>query len=84
MAFYPGTIRDSFLAEVAQAASEAGDIRLGFSILLTAGQLAEERGQAKVKIADIRSATKSETTIGLLQKMDELEKQLETRRNKSW
>jgi len=70
--------------EVAQAASEAEDIRFAFSILLTSGQLAEERGQSKVKIADIRSAIKSETTIGLLQKMDELEKQLKTRRKKSW
>jgi len=84
MAFHPGTIRDILLMKVARVASEAEDIRLGFSILLTAGQLAEERGQSKVKIADIRSAIKSETTIGLLQKMDELEKQLETRRNKSW
>ena len=39
-------------------ASKAGDIRVGFSILLTAGYLAERDGRGKIKLDDLETAAK--------------------------
>jgi len=77
-AFHPRTIIDRLLEEVAKVASEAEDIRLGFTILLTAGYLAEEQKQSEITAENIHAAIKSEATIGYLQRMDELEHQLKT------
>jgi len=62
---------------VAQAASEAQDIRLGFTILLTAGLLAEENGKSKIETEDVNSAIKSESTLGLIRELDALKKKVE-------
>ncbi|MCW3985321.1 MAG: AAA family ATPase [Candidatus Bathyarchaeota archaeon] len=76
-AFHPNTLSDKLLTTVAQAAAEAQDIRLGFTILLTAGLLAEENGKSKVEAEDINLAIKSESTIELLQELEALKKKVE-------
>jgi len=47
------------LRRVAEAASKAGDIRVGFSILLTAGYLAERDGRGKIGLEDLETAAKA-------------------------
>jgi len=76
-AFYSNTLSDKLLTIIAQAASEAQDIRQGFTILLTAGMIAEEKGKSKVETEDINSAIKSESTLELLQELDTLKKKVE-------
>ncbi len=78
IAFHPNTIKEKLLEEVTKVASETEDIRLGFTILLTAGYLAEEQRQSEITEKDIHAAIKNETIIGHLQRMDELEHQLKT------
>ena len=46
------------MRRVAEAASKAGDIRVGFSILLTAGYLAERDGRGKIGLDDLETAAK--------------------------
>jgi len=46
------------LRRVAEAASKAGDIRVGFSILLTAGYLAERDGRRKIGLDDLETVAK--------------------------
>jgi len=58
-AFQPGTVSRKILRKVAEAASKAGDIRVGFSILLTAGYLAERDGRAKIGLEDLETAAKA-------------------------
>jgi len=47
------------LRRVAEAASKAGDIRVGISILLTAGYLAERDGRGKIELDDLETAAKA-------------------------
>ena len=51
------------MRRVAEAASKAGDIRVGFSILLTAGYLAERDGRGKIKLDDLETAAKAAEII---------------------
>jgi len=51
------------LRRVAEAASKAGDIRVGFSILLTAGYLAERDGREKIELDDLETAAKAAEII---------------------
>jgi Cdc6-like AAA superfamily ATPase len=76
-AFQPGAISGELLNTVAKKASKTGDIRLGFSILLSAGHAAEEAGKSKVNVEDIQSAVESETRLQTLKKLDEIKKQIE-------
>jgi len=62
-AFQPGTVSTKILRKVAEAASKAGDIRVGFSILLTAGYLAERDGRGKIKLEDLETAAKAAEII---------------------
>jgi len=62
-AFQPNTIPRKILRKVAEAASKAGDIRLGFSILLTAGYLAERDGRGKIGLEDLETAAKAAEII---------------------
>ena len=62
-AFQPNTIPRKILRKVAEAASKAGDIRVGFSILLTAGYLAERDGRGKIRLDDLETAAKAAEII---------------------
>ncbi len=63
-AFQPRVISKRILRKVAEAASNASDIRVGFSILLTAGYLAEKERRANVTLKDFETAAKaSELTL---------------------
>lgn len=75
-AFNANTISDKLLEIVAETASKTGDIRAGFSILLTAGRIAEEKGKSRVEADDLQLAIESETRIELLQKLTELNKKI--------
>jgi len=57
-AFQPNTVPRKILRKVSEAASKAGDIRVGFSILLTAGYLAERDGRGKIGLDDLETAAK--------------------------
>lgn len=76
-AFQLGVISNKLLNKVAKIASKTGDIRLGFSLLLSAGHAAEEAGKSKVNTEDIQSAVESETRVETLKKIDEIKKQIE-------
>lgn len=82
-AFQPGVISDKLLAIVAEISSKAEDIRLGFSILLSAGLFAEEAGKTKVNAEDVKSAIQSETRLehikGLMERIKELKDRLKKR-----
>jgi len=58
-AFQSRTVSRKILRRVAEAASKAGDIRVGFSILLTAGYLAERDGREKIELDDLETAAKA-------------------------
>jgi len=53
----------TILRRVAEAASKAGDIRVGFSILLTAGYVAERDGRGKISLDDLETAAKAAEII---------------------
>lgn len=84
-AFQPNVLSDELLSIVAETASHTGDIRLGFSILLSAGLVAEVAGKSTIDAEDIQSAVESETRLEMLRKIEEIDKQLDglERRRKS-
>jgi cell division control protein 6 len=65
-----GAISDKLLDIIAEVASKAEDIRLGFSTLLYAGLLAEKAGKTKVDAEDIKSAIQSETRLEQIKDQD--------------
>jgi Cdc6-like AAA superfamily ATPase len=75
-AFQPNVVSDELLSIVAKTASHTGDIRLGFSILLSAGLVAEVAGKSKIDAEDIQAAVKSETRLETLRKLEEIDKQV--------
>lgn len=78
-AFKPDAIADELLETVAKTTENLADIRLGLSILLTAGQLAEQAGRVRINRGDIESATKDAQTIKDLTTMDVLRKRIKKR-----
>jgi len=62
-AFQPRTVSRKILRRVAEAASKAGDIRVGFSVLLTAGYLAERDRRGKISLDDLETAAKAAEII---------------------
>ena len=81
-AFKPNVISDKLLNIVAEAASKAEDIRLGFIILLSAGLEAEDAGEDTIEADDVKFAINSETRLERLKKLDSIKKQLEDIRKK--
>lgn len=75
--FQPGVVSEKLISAVAEAASNLADIRLGFSMLLSAGLAAERAGRETIDTEDVKSAIKSESKLDVLKKMDALKKQLE-------
>lgn len=78
-ALQPGAISDKLLRIVAEVASKAEDIRLGFSILLSAGLFAEEDGKNNIDIEDVESAVESETRLEHIKELMEQIKELKSR-----
>ena len=68
-AFQPGTFPNRLLDIVSDLASKAEDIRLGFSILLSAGFIAEENGRSRIESEDVEKAIKSETKLDTIKSM---------------
>jgi len=62
-AFQPKAVSRTIFRRVAEAASKVGDIRVGFSILLTAGYLAERDGRWRIKLEDLETAAKAAEII---------------------
>ncbi|MEM2953847.1 MAG: hypothetical protein QXU21_06200 [Candidatus Bathyarchaeia archaeon] len=83
-AFNPSVLPDNLLDEVAKVTSELGDIRLGFSILLSAGYSAERAGRNKIAGEDIKSAFESERTTEILKAIGEMQKRLKKRKQGKW
>ncbi|MCS7115416.1 MAG: AAA family ATPase [Nitrososphaerota archaeon] len=81
-AFHPSVLPDYLLDKVAEITSELGDIRLGFSILLSAGYSAERAGRAGITDEDIKSAIKSEETTEILKAIGEMREKFEKRRKR--
>lgn len=78
-AFQPSVISDKLLDVIAEIASKAEDIRLGFSILLSAGLFAEENGKTRIELEDVQSAVKSETRLERIKSVMEQIKELKSR-----
>lgn len=78
-AFQPNTLSDKLLTVVAETTSKAEDIRLGFSILISAGLFAERNGKTRVKAEDIQKAIESETRLEQIKGMMWQIKELDTR-----
>ena len=70
--FKPTTIDSRLITRIAGTVSEAGDIRLGFRILLTAGLLAERDGKQAIDAADVTAAIKKETNAKRLREIEDL------------
>ncbi len=75
--FHSDVLPDNLLGEIARITSEAGDLRLGFSILLSAGYSAEKAGKARIEEEDVKSAIKGESKLDILKKMEALREQLQ-------
>jgi Cdc6-like AAA superfamily ATPase len=74
-AFQQNAISDALLDIVAEATVHATDIRLGFTILLTAAQLAEGKGKTKVEADDVEQAIGSDTRTALIARLHKLERE---------
>lgn len=81
-AFYSEVLPNNMLDKIGRVASEAGDIRLAFSILLSAGYSAERAGRTKITDEDIKSALESEKTTEILKAIGEMKKHLQKRKKK--
>jgi cell division control protein 6 len=76
-ALQPNAISDALLSIVAEATTRATDIRLGFTILLSAAQLAEERGKAQIEADDVERAIGSDTRTALIARLHKLEREFQ-------
>jgi cell division control protein 6 len=79
-AFKPNVISDELLKTIAEATASLADIRLGLSILLTAGLSAERDGRTTIDSEDVEYAMSSESKLKVLKKIDELTKRIERRK----
>jgi cell division control protein 6 len=70
--FKPNTISSILLTKIAQTVSEAGDIRLGFRILLTAGLYAEKAGKQVIDAADVAAAIRQESNVKRVREIEDL------------
>jgi cell division control protein 6 len=75
-AFKPDTISDKLLTIIAKTVSEAGDIRLGFRILLTAGLSAERTRKQNIDQTDMATAIRQETNVQEIKKLDTITEEL--------
>jgi len=75
-AFKPGAITDKLLNTIAQATSEAGDIRLGFCILLLAAASADKARKRMIETEDVQVGIENGTSLGKIKKLNQMKKQL--------
>lgn len=73
-AFQPNSISEELVDTVAKITSEIGDIRLGFSILLTAANIAEKAGKTSITAQDIKSALENEKTTEILKALSKMKR----------
>jgi len=83
-ALKPGAIQEKLIEAIAEVTAKIGDIRAGFSFLLSAALNAEEAGRKRIKTEDLESALKRETRVKrikeLLARKEALERRLRRRR----
>jgi cell division control protein 6 len=78
-AFKLGAISDELLETVAKATANMADIRLGLSMLLTAGQSAERAGRVEINRKDVEFAINGAERIRDLMKLEVLRKRIKKR-----
>jgi Cdc6-like AAA superfamily ATPase len=72
----PNTIADKLLTMIAKAATDAGDIRFGFRVLLTAALLADIAQRQTIEAGDIASAVEDENRVRKLKEYEALRDKL--------
>jgi len=75
-AFKPETISDVLLTMIAKTASEVGDVRFGFRVLLTAAMQAEKAQKQTIEAGDIASAVEEENRVRKLRELEVLRDKL--------
>ena len=75
-AIKPNTVADKMLTIIAKTANDAGDIRFGFRILLTATMLADKVRRKMIEAGDIASAAEDENRVRKLKVYETLRDQL--------
>ena len=70
--FRPNAIDSGLITRIAGTVSEAGDIRLGFRILLTTGLLAERDRKQAIDAAEVTAAIRKETNAKRLREIEDL------------
>jgi archaeal cell division control protein 6 len=78
-AFKPGAISNELLDTVSKATGDMADIRLGISMLLTAGQSAEQAGRPVINRKDVELAVNNAERIKDLTKINVLSKRIKKR-----
>jgi Cdc6-like AAA superfamily ATPase len=61
---------------IAKTASEVGDVRFGFRVLLTAAMQAEKAQKQKIEAGDIASAVKEENRVRKIRELEALRDKL--------
>jgi Cdc6-like AAA superfamily ATPase len=72
----PNVITDKLLTMIAKTASDVGDVRFGFRILLTAALIAEEAQRQNIIAGDVASAVEEENRVRKLREMEALRDKL--------
>jgi Cdc6-like AAA superfamily ATPase len=72
----PNTIADKLLTIIAKTASDVGDVRFGFRVLLTAALLADTAQRQTIEAGDIASAFKDENRVRKLREFEALRDKL--------
>ena len=75
-AFKPNVISDELLWTIAKATEEMSDIRFGISMLLTAGQSAEQNQRASINNKDVDFAIENTRKVKKLTAINELSKRI--------
>jgi cell division control protein 6 len=75
-AFKPDTISDKLLTTIAKTASEVGDVRFGFRVLLSAALKAEKAQKRIIEAADVASAVEDENRVRKLRELEALRDKL--------
>ncbi|HYA78647.1 MAG TPA: AAA family ATPase [Verrucomicrobiae bacterium] len=75
-AFKPNVISDELIWTIAKATEEMSDIRFGISMLLTAGQAAEQNQRAQINKQDVDFAIENTRKIKTLTSINELSKRI--------
>jgi cell division control protein 6 len=81
-ALHPDVLPDHLLDIVAQATAHAGDIRLGFTILLSAARFAEDQGKTAIEADDVEHAITRDTQASLVARIHDLEREIQARQKR--